>query len=114
MSAPVEYGPREAEITFVTWGSTVGSLRSAQELLQAEGKSVRIVQIMDIWPLPVKKVEQSLAGAKRVILVEQNYSGQLATLLRAWTNVRPDALINRYDGRPMTPEYILQQLREVA
>ncbi len=114
MQAPVEYGPREAEITFVTWGSTVGSLRSAQELLQAEGKSVRIVQIMDIWPLPVKKVEQSLAGAKRVIVVEQNYSGQLATLLRAWTNVRPDAQINSYDGRPMTPEYILQQLREVA
>lgn len=114
MSAPVEYGPREADLTFVTWGSTVGPLRSAVELLQEEGKSARIVQIMDIWPLPVKKVEQSLVGVKRLIAVEQNYSGQLATLLRAWTDIRPDALINRYDGRPMTPEYILRRLREVA
>ena len=114
MLAPVEYGPRDAEVTFVTWGSTVGPLRSAVEMMHAEGKSARIVQIMDIWPLPVKKVEESLSGSQRLVVVEQNYSGQLATLLRAWTNVRPDALINRYDGRPMTPEYILRRLQEVA
>lgn len=114
MQAPVEYGPRDADLTFVTWGSAVGPLRSTVELLQAEGKSARIVQIMDIWPLPVEKVERSLSGSKRMVVVEQNYGGQLAALLRAWTSVRPDALINRYDGRPMTPDYILQRLREVA
>ena len=114
MSAPIEYGPREAELTFVTWGSTVGPLRSVLELLQAEGKTARIVQIVDIWPLPVDKVEQALQGAKKLVVVEQNYGGQLATLLRAYTDVRPAALINRYDGRPMTPEYILRRLQEVA
>jgi 2-oxoglutarate ferredoxin oxidoreductase subunit alpha len=89
-------------------------LRSVLELLQAEGKTARIVQIVDIWPLPVDKVEQALHGAKKLVMVEQNYSGQLGTLLRACTDVRPAALINRYDGRPMTPEYILRRLQEVA
>jgi 2-oxoglutarate ferredoxin oxidoreductase subunit alpha len=82
-------------------------------MLGAEGKTARVVQVMDVWPLPVEKVEAALTGSGKLIAVEQNYSGQLATLLRAYTNVRPHALINRYDGRPMSPEFILRRLREV-
>ena len=66
------------------------------------------------WPLPVDKVLAALEGAKRLIAVEQNYTGQLATLIRAYTGVKADALINRYDGRPMSPEYILARFKEVA
>ena len=114
MEAPLEYGPPGAEITFLTWGSTLGPLRSAMEMLRAEGTTARIVQVMDVWPLPVDKVEKALKGSRKLIAVEQNYSGQLATLLRAYTGIRVDALINRYDGRPMSPEFVLNRLREVV
>jgi 2-oxoglutarate ferredoxin oxidoreductase subunit alpha len=113
MRAPLEYGSPDAKLTFLTWGSTVGPLRSAVELLQAQGTAARIVQIMDIWPLPVDKVTAALRGAKKLICVEQNYSGQLATLLRAYTGIKVDALISRYDGRPMSPEYIIRRLKGV-
>jgi 2-oxoglutarate ferredoxin oxidoreductase subunit alpha len=113
MRAPLEYGSPSAELTFLTWGSTLGPLRSAVEMLQAQGTAARIVQIMDIWPLPVDKVTAALRGAKKLIAVEQNYSGQLATLLRAYTGIKVDALINKYDGRPMSPEYILSHLKGV-
>jgi len=114
MKAPLRYGPPEAEVTFLTWGSTVGPLRMAVKQLNAESKSANIVQIMDIWPLPVDKVRAALGGSKKLICVEQNYSGQLATLLRAYTGIKVDDLINKYDGRPMSPEYILSRLKEVA
>jgi 2-oxoglutarate ferredoxin oxidoreductase subunit alpha len=113
MRAPLEYGSPGAELTFLTWGSTLGPLRGAVEVLQAQGTAARIVQIMDIWPLPVDKVTAALRGAKKLIAVEQNYSGQLATLLRAYTGIKVDALINKYDGRPMSPEYILNRLKGV-
>jgi 2-oxoglutarate ferredoxin oxidoreductase subunit alpha len=113
MRAPMEHGSPEAELTFLTWGSALGPLRSAVELLQAQGTAARIVQIMDIWPLPVDKVTAALRGAKKLISVEQNYSGQLATLVRAYTGIKVDALINKYDGRPMSPEYILNHLQGV-
>jgi 2-oxoglutarate ferredoxin oxidoreductase subunit alpha len=113
MRAPLEYGSPEAELTFLTWGSTLGPLRSAVKVLRAQGTAARIVQIMDIWPLPVDKVTAALRGAKKLISVEQNYSGQLATLLRAYTGIKVDALIHKYDGRPMSPEYILNRLKGV-
>jgi 2-oxoglutarate ferredoxin oxidoreductase subunit alpha len=113
MRAPLEYGSPGAELTFLTWGSTLGPLRSAVDILAAQGTAARIVQIMDIWPLPVDKVTAALQGAKKLISVEQNYSGQLATLLRAYTGIKVDALINKYDGRPMSPEYILNRLKGV-
>jgi len=114
MRAPVRYGPSEADITFLTWGSTVGPLRMAVDLLNGQGQSANLVQVVDIWPLPVDKVNAALKGAKRLIAVEQNYTGQLATLIRAYTDVKVDASINRYDGRPMSPEYVLARLKEVA
>ncbi len=114
MRAPLHYGPAEADVTFVTWGSTVGPLRMAVDLLNAEGQSANLVQVIDIWPLPVDKVLAALDGAKRLIAVEQNYTGQLTTLIRAYTGIKADALINRYDGRPMSPEYILARFKEVA
>ncbi|MGB9879945.1 MAG: 2-oxoacid:acceptor oxidoreductase subunit alpha, partial [Anaerolineae bacterium] len=114
MRAPVQYGPSQAELTFLTWGSAYGPLRSAVDILNAQGTPANIVQIMDIWPLPIHKVTQALQGAKKLISVEQNYSGQLATLVRAYTGIKVDGLINKYDGRPMSPEYILSRLKEVA
>lgn len=113
MQAPLEYGSPDAELVFLTWGSTLGPLRSAVDILHTDGKAARIVQIMDIWPLPVDKVTAALHGAKKLVAVEQNYSGQLATLVRAYTGVKVDLLINKYDGRPMSPEYILNRLKEV-
>jgi len=114
MRAPLHYGPPEADVTFLTWGSTFGPLRMAVDLLNAQGHTANLLQVVDVWPLPVDKVLAALEGVKRLIAVEQNYTGQLATLIRAYTGIKADALINRYDGRPMSPEYILARFKEVA
>jgi len=114
MQAPLQYGPKEAGLAFLTWGAALGPLRTAVGVLNEQGTLARIVQIMDIWPLPVDKVTAALQGAKRLIAVEQNYSGQLATLLRAYTGIKVDGLTHKYDGPPMSPEYVLARLKEVV
>jgi len=86
----------------------------AVDLLNEQGQSANIVQIMDVWPLPVDRVTAALQGAKRLIGVEQNHAGQLVTLVRAYTGIKVDGLVRKYDGRPMSPEYILDQLKGVV
>jgi 2-oxoglutarate ferredoxin oxidoreductase subunit alpha len=114
MKAPLRYGPPQAEWTFLTWGSTVGPLRMAMDILNEQGQTANIVQIMDVWPLPVAKVTAALTGVNKLIGVEQNYTGQLSTLVRAYTGIEVDGLITKYDGRPMSPEYILSHLKGVV
>ena len=114
MQAPLRFGPQQADVTLLTWGSTIGPVRMALDLLNAQGETANAVQIVDIWPLPVDKVRAALQGARKLVCVEQNYSGQLATLLRAYTGIQIDALINKYSGRPMSPEYIAARVGEVA
>jgi pyruvate/2-oxoacid:ferredoxin oxidoreductase alpha subunit len=45
--------------------------------------------------------------------VETNYSGQLCELLEAEVVIEIKDRILKYDGRPMTPNYIVRNLVEV-
>jgi 2-oxoglutarate ferredoxin oxidoreductase subunit alpha len=58
----------------------------------------------------VDHVRPFLESAKYVIDVENNASGQFATFLKAYTGREVDQKILRYDGRPLSPEYILSRL----
>jgi 2-oxoglutarate ferredoxin oxidoreductase subunit alpha len=56
------------------------------------------------------KVRPMLESAKRLVDVESNATGQFARLIRAYTGVEVDAKILRFDGRPFSPQYILDRL----
>jgi len=42
--------------------------------------------------------------------VEQNYTSQLAKLIRMTTGIDMDRTLNKYDGRPFAPEEIVAAL----
>jgi 2-oxoglutarate ferredoxin oxidoreductase subunit alpha len=114
MSAPRRYGPSEAEVTFVCWGSTVGPLREAVDRLNAERAGwANFLHFVDLWPFPTEAVTAALEPARRVVAVENNATAQLATLMRAHTGRAMDGKILRYDGRSFTPEYILARATEL-
>jgi len=107
MSGPHRYGPQEAEVTFVSWGSTYGPLREAVDQLNAERAGrANLLHFVDLWPFPAEATTAALEPARRLIAVEGNATGQLATLIRANTGKMVDDTILRYDGRAFTPEYI--------
>jgi len=110
VAPPTLYGPKEAATTYVCWGSTYGPLREAVDRMNAhESKSANMLHLKLVWPLRVEVVEEALAQANRLVAVEVNATAQLATLIRAHTGREVDDKILRYDGRPLTPEYILKQ-----
>lgn len=108
MRPPSLYGPEEAEITFVGWGSAYGPLREAVDRLNAGGVKANMVHIVDVWPFPTEAVRGILSKARRLIAVENNYSGQMADLIRMMTGIEIKERILKYDGRPLSPEFIMK------
>lgn len=106
--APAAYGDSDPEITFVTWGTTSGAAITAAEILQKQGKKISVVSYPWIYPFPRVATTSLLSKAKRVIDVEQNATGQLATLIRAETGIEIHEKFLKYDGRPWFPEEIVK------
>ncbi|HLY77627.1 MAG TPA: 2-oxoacid:acceptor oxidoreductase subunit alpha [Thermoplasmata archaeon] len=111
--APSLEGPAGAPLTFVAWGSTVGAVRDATRLLTAQGIVTNRIQIPQVFPLATSVLVPLLSGAKRTLLVEANYTGQLGHLLRAETGIAFPNRFLKYDGEPFTPQEIAQKAREV-
>lgn len=102
------YGPKEADVTLVGWGSTKGPIMEAMKKL--EGKSVNFLQVRLLHPFPVKEVDAVLRQAKHRLLVENNFSGQLGGLIREKTGIDITDKLLKYDGRPIHPEEIVQRV----
>ena len=85
--APKLEGPAEAEVTLVGWGSTWGVISEAVERLNQEGISANHLQINLLIPFHVKEVTDILGKSKRIVIVENNFSGQFARHLRAETGI---------------------------
>jgi 2-oxoglutarate ferredoxin oxidoreductase subunit alpha len=109
IAPPARYGTPEAEIVLVGWGSTYGVLR---EVVDRLGGRARLVHFRDLWPFPVEAAAEALAGGKLVV-VESNATAQFKRLLQSETCIQVDATIQRYDGRPFSPEGVLAGLKEV-
>jgi 2-oxoglutarate ferredoxin oxidoreductase subunit alpha len=109
---PARYGPEDADVTFVGWGSTYGALREAVDVLNADGPRANLLQFMEVWPLDWERVRALLDEARSLVLVEQNYTGQLGNLLRAYTGKAMDKRILKYDGRPISADEIVAAVRE--
>jgi 2-oxoglutarate ferredoxin oxidoreductase subunit alpha len=114
MGPPELWGPEDADMTLISWGSTQCAVRGAVERLSGSGLKVNSMEFNHIHPLPIDKVATALSTVKKGMLVESNYTGQFARHLRAEVGFVPDEMCLRYDGEPMTSSYIVYMVKEVA
>jgi len=112
IAPPRLYGPGKADIMLIGWGSTLGTLREAADILRREGNSVNLLHLNELWPFPVEAVADAMSNARHSYVVENNATGQLAHLIRAETGREASGKILKYDGRPFTPELIARQMRK--
>lgn len=112
--APSLEGPPDAALTFVAWGSTVGAVRDATRLLQGKGVTTNLVRIPQVYPLAAAVLTPLLSRARKTLLVEANFSGQLGHLIRAETGFALPNRFLKYDGEPFTPMEIAQKALEIA
>lgn len=113
MSPPELWGPAEADLTIVSWGSTQAAVRDAVEILKTEGPRANSLEFYDLWPLRVEEATEALKDASETLIVEGNYTGQFHRLLRSETGIRVDHELLKYDGEPFYPREIVQKAQEV-
>ena len=109
---PRIYGPRRAETTLIGWGSTYGALKEAVDILRGDGLDANLLHLNELWPFPMRAVSEVLDGAHRSFVVESNATGQLAHLIRAETGKKVTGSILKFDGRPITPAFIVEKLKK--
>lgn len=94
------------DVAFVGFGSTFGPVREAVDHLTEQGLSVGAFYPRVIGPFPADQVVAFTSQAKRVIVPEVNFTGQLARLIRSETGIELES-VAKCDGLPFTAEGII-------
>ncbi len=104
------HGAEEADLTIISWGSTKGPILDAMGWLAKDGYRVNFLQITHLKPFPSEDVTERLRAAKQILLVENNYTGQLGGVIREETGIAIAEKLLKYDGRPFYPEEIYDRV----
>jgi len=108
--APEVTGGAAPDTLLVCWGSTCGPALEAAQNLREQGVDTAVMHFSQVYPLNPAHFLPTLESARRVVMVEGNYSGQLALLIKQETGFAFTEVITRYDGLPVTAAYILERL----
>jgi len=103
------YGNKKANNAVVFWGSTKGAVLEA---LRNVKKSIKAIQIISMEPFPDKKFVNELKQVKKIIIVEGNATGQLASLIREKTGIKIKQKILQYDSKPFDPNILVGKINK--
>lgn len=113
LPAPKVYGEKDAEITMVCFGSVKGPALEAIKELGKKGISANVIHVTYVSPFPEKEMKKLLGEAKKLLVVENNYTGQFAGLIAEKAGESIANRLLKYDGRPFYPEEIAEKARKV-
>ncbi len=107
---PDVFGDENPDVLLLCWGSTLGVVREAVTHLKENGKTAAGMHFSQVWPLVPGQFIEKLEGAKTVVSVESNAFAQFARLIRRETGFHVEKTVLRYDGLPLTLEYVTKKL----
>jgi 2-oxoglutarate/2-oxoacid ferredoxin oxidoreductase subunit alpha len=107
ISSPKLVGEVNADLTMVCWGSTFGVVLEASQMLGQRGIKTNVLPLRNMWPFKVDAIAAILNGAKKLLAIECNYTGQMTRLIRAETGIEIKDRFLKYDGEPIYPKEIV-------
>ena len=110
VDAPTE----EADVLLISINSACGAAAEAAEPLRKEGVKVNRIGLRLLEPFPAEALRPYVEKAKKVLVLEQNATGQLTKLLTMHLpELAPFSMLKRYDGLTLTPSQIVARVKEV-
>ncbi len=101
----------ESRLGIISWGSNYGPILEALEILETQEQQVLpFLHIKILNPLPKKAIEQFAASVDSIVVIENNYTGQLAGLLESVVDV-PIQRFTGVTGVPFKVSEIVEHLR---
>ncbi|WP_353463687.1 2-oxoacid:acceptor oxidoreductase subunit alpha [Mammaliicoccus sciuri] len=114
---PVESNEKyeEADILYVGFISTAGAIEEAISRLDQQNVKVNHIHIRQLHPFPSDVVQEAFNKAKKVVVAEHNYQGQLSNIIKMNIN-HQNKIINqtKYDGTPFLPHEIEDKALEIV
>ncbi|MDE9752676.1 2-oxoacid:acceptor oxidoreductase subunit alpha [Staphylococcus delphini] len=97
----------DADILYLGFISTKGAIQEGSSRLEQQGHRINHLQIRQLHPFPTEVIQDAVDKAKKVVVVEHNYQGQLANIIKMNVNLG-DKLVKqtKYDGTPFLPHEI--------
>jgi len=100
----------DAELIVIAYGCTARSAMEAVLLARGLGLKVGLFRPITIWPFPHKQLEKYVE--RKYLVVEMN-RGQLVCEIERIFGYQAVERLNRTDGELITPQEILDRIREV-
>jgi len=110
MAGPKIFPDDDAESYLVCWGSTLEAVDEAVRNLRETGVNMGYIHFSELFPLEEDPIPRSITQKARLIGVENNALGQFCKLLRMESGLHIKSRILKYDGRPFTPDELIQRL----
>lgn len=103
----------EADVLLVGFNSTRGALEEVQDALNAEGIKTNHAQVRLVFPFPAEEMSELVNKAKKVIVVENNATGQLANIMKMAIGGHGKIRnVLKYDGTPFLPRELTNLVKE--
>ncbi len=109
------FGPADAPIGLVAWGSVAGVVREARALAASRGINAKVIVPRLIYPVASQVYEEFFASVRAGLVVEQSHQGQLYRLLRMFVDV-PKSMESfaRSGSNPFTSLELLARIQDLA
>jgi 2-oxoglutarate ferredoxin oxidoreductase subunit alpha len=113
MIRPFYSAKKNADVTIVSWGSNKGIILDVMDRLKKEGKKVNFLYIRMMVPFPTDFVTSILKNSKMIIDVENNYTGQLAMLIKQNCAININKYLLKYNGRHPTEDEVYEGIKKL-
>jgi 2-oxoglutarate/2-oxoacid ferredoxin oxidoreductase subunit alpha len=101
----------DADVAVFAYGSVARTARAAVKAARAQGIKAGLFRPQTLWPFPDREVEALGQRVKHIVVAEMNM-GQMVSKVREFAGRCAVSTVLRYDGRPITPEQILEGVKE--
>ncbi len=102
------YRFEDAEYAVIQWGSTAGVVEEAVDILREKGVRVGVIEINRAFPLN-PDIRKLIDGKKKLIFVENNFTGQFERLFRSEFLVESHS-VRKYDGETFYPGQLAEEI----
>lgn len=105
----------ESDLLIIGMGSTDGTIDVARELLAKDGTATNHITVRQIHPFPAEQLKPYLEGAKKVLVMENNATAQLAGLIKMHAGYADKiGSLLKYDGNPFLPLEVYKACKELS
>jgi 2-oxoglutarate ferredoxin oxidoreductase subunit alpha len=103
---PKYFGSKNPDTVFVGYGSAINPVKDILE----EYKNIGCLQYEYLYPLKYEKILQFYKNGARIVLVENNQTGEFGKLIKQESGLEIKEKILKYNGRPLFINDILDFL----